>query len=115
MAVKHSIDVYLPANYQVVMDVLRRPQFATLIEAKFTEAVKPAGTVNCIEFRYVTRMTLLDHARNFFITVPQSDGNTTKVTITTQSRKVTVLVDSPWRSKVERVSQVLQALIPGKK
>ena len=111
MAVKNSKKKELHANYDVVMELLRSPKFATLIDAKFTEEVKTQKGDNCIEFRYVKKTTLLNYGRNFFIEVPQIDGDTTTVTITTQSRKVTVLLDTVWESSVNRVISVLEALL----
>ncbi len=111
MAVKNSKSKTLNANYRVVMELLRSLKFATLIEAKFIEEVKTQKNADCIEFRYIKKMSLLDHGRNFFIIVPQIDGDTTTVTITTQSRKITVLIDTVWESSIDRVISVLEALL----
>ena len=111
MAVKNSKQKEFIANYNVIMDILRNPKFATLIDAKFVEEVKTPQNPDCIEFRYVKKMTLMDYGRNFFILVPQIDGDTTTVTVTTQSRKVTVLIDTVWESSVNRVFTVLEALL----
>lgn len=111
MAVKNSKKKELNANYSVIMEILRSPKFATLIDSKFTEEAKTQNGDNSIEFRYVKKLSLFDHGRNFFITVPQIDGDTTTVTITTQSRKVTVLIDTVWESSVNRVFTVLEALL----
>lgn len=111
MAVKNSKKKELNANYNVVMELLRSPKFATLIDAKFTEEVKIPTRTDCIEFRYVKKTTLFNYGRNFFIEVPQIEGDTTTVTITTQSRKVTVLFDTYWESSVNRIISVLEALL----
>ena len=111
MAVRNSKQKVLNANYNVVMDLLRSPKFATLIDAKFTEEAKTQKNENCIEFRYAKRMTLLDHGRYFYIEVPQIDGDTTTITVTTKSRKATVLLDTQWESSVNRVISVLEALL----
>ena len=111
MAVKNSKQKTFNVNYNVIMDLLRSKKFATLIDAKFTEEVVTANNADCVEFRYVKKMTLMDHGRNFFISVPKVDGDTTTVTFTTQSRKVTVLVDTVWSSAVDRVITVLEALL----
>lgn len=111
MAVKNSLSKEYRMNYKSVMDTLRNPKFAALIEAELLEEAK---TATYVEFRY-TRKTSIAHnryGRNFFIKVPQVDGNTTAVTITTQSRKVTVLLDTVWQSEVKRVFTALEAMLP---
>ena len=96
------------ANYNTVMDVLRNPKFAALIESELAEEAK---TATCIEFRYVRKMSLTTYGRNFFVSVPMIDGNSTTVTVTTQSRKVTVLLDTVWQSEVKRVITALEAML----
>ena len=108
MAVKNSLKKEFNVNYNVIMEILRTPKFATLIEA---ELVEEAKTENHIEFRYARKTTLTSYGRNYFVTVPQIDGETTTVTITTQSKKKTVLVDIVWLSEAKRVSSVIEALI----
>lgn len=93
------------------MQILRSSKFATLIEAEFIEEVKLQKNTDCIEFRYVRKTTPLRYGRNYFISVPQIDGDITTVTITTQSRKVTVLIDNAWKYSVDRVISVLEALL----
>ena len=117
MAVKNSLEKQLSANCNIVMDILRNPKFSALIEADFVEEAKTAfskegKTATCIEFRYVRKTTPLRYGRNFFINVPQTDGDTTTVTVTTQSRKVTVVLDTVWQSEVKRVVTALEAMIP---
>ena len=111
MAIKNSKQQEIKANYNVVMEILRSPKFATLIDATFTEEAKTQNGINCIEFRYVKKTTMLRYGRNFFIVVPQVDEDTTNVTVTTQSRKVTVLLDTQWKSSVDHVFNVLNALL----
>lgn len=108
MAVKNSKKKTLNANYNTIMEILRNPKFATLINANLNEEAK---TATCVEFRYIRKTSPLLYGRNFFIGVPQENGDTTTVTVTTQSRKPTVLLDTVWVSEVERVISVLEALI----
>ena len=111
MAVKNSINKEIHINHNVVMEILRSSNFATLIEAEYIEEAK---TATCIEFRYVRKMSLSDHSRNFFIGVSPVDDETTMITITTQSRKPTVLFDTGWQAKVDRVAKVLEILLESK-
>lgn len=111
MAVKNSKKKELNVNYNVIMEILRSPKFATLIDSKFIEEAKTQNDDNSIEFRYVKKGGWFEYGRNFFVTVPQIDGDTTTVTVTTQSRKVTVLIDTVWESSVNRVFTVLEALL----
>ena len=108
MAVKNSMKKEINANYNRVMEVLRNPKFAALIEADFLEEAK---TSTCIEFRYVRKTSMMGYGRNYFIGVPEVEGDTTIVTVGTQSRKVTVLLDTYWKTAVNRVIKALEALV----
>ena len=111
MAVKNSLEEVFNAPCDVVMDVLRNPNFATLIDAEFIEEAK---TASYLEFRYIRKTTLTRYGRNFFIRVNQAESNKTNVTIITQSRKVTILFDSMWRSEIKHISSALNILIQSK-
>lgn len=86
--------------------------FSKCIDANYIEQ---AVISDYVEFRYVRKTNFLkridDYGRNFFIKVEKIDENTTSVSVTTQSRKITVLHDSNWQKEVTKVFDFIDILL----
>ena len=108
MAVKNELKRSYPQSAEVIAQVLRHPDFAQCLDARFLEeAIMADGT----EFRYIRETTMTRYGRNYFIKLVKLSDGQTEVTVTTQSRKVTVLWDTAWKKEVERTFGFLDMLL----
>lgn len=108
MAVKNSMaKVYtLPAD--VICGILRSPDFSKCLDATFIEeAIQPDG----IEFRYIRKTVATRYGRNFYIKVKRISEQEAGVSVTTQSRKVTVLFDTAWKREATRAFEFVELLL----
>ena len=104
---KHETRTY-DCDINLVMDALRMPRFAELINAEYIEE---ATTQNGTEFRYIRKSTAVRYGRNFFINVVSNAEGKTIVTATIQSRKATVLLDTTWKIESDRIYASFETLV----
>lgn len=108
MAVKNALKRIYPQSVEIIGQVLRNPDFSQCLDAKFLEeAIMADGT----EFRYIRETTMSRYGRNYFIKLAKLPDGQTEVTVTTQSRKVTVLWDTAWKKEAERTFGFLDMLL----
>lgn len=112
MAIKNTASKNYNVDFETICDVLRNPDYSTCLDATYIEeAILSDG----VEFRYVRKTNLLkrinDYGRNFFIKITKESEKITNVAITTQSRKVTVLVDTNWKQEVDKAFSVIDILL----
>ena len=107
MAVKNSMTRTYTESADAIFRVLKSPDFSKCIDAAFyEEAILPDGN----EFRYKRLTTATRYGRNFFILV-KAAGEEVTVSVTTQSRKVTVLFDTAWKRETTRAFEFLDMLL----
>lgn len=108
MAVKNTKVQDYTMPFETVCAVLRRSDFSKLLDAQFIEeAITPDGR----EFRYQKKTTLMRYGRNYFVNVKMIGENHTSVAVTTQSRKVTVLIDTSWEKEVTGIFNIMDVLL----
>ena len=108
MAVKHQKTKTFPYSKDAFFAVLSDARFYKTLEAKLLEEAK---TANGIEFRFYTKTSYQKYGRNFTVTVAGASDANSKITVSTQSRKVTVLWDPLWEKEVNRIFSVIETFI----
>ena len=108
MAVKHHKTKTYPYSKEAFFAVLNDSRFCKMFESELSEEAK---TADGIEFRFVKKTNVAKHGRNYNITVTDGESGSTKVTVTTQSRKVTVLWDPLWEKEVDHIFSILETFI----
>lgn len=97
MAIKNTeVKEYTIASKEIC-SVLRSPEFVQCMRADFVEE---AILSDAIEFRFRRMTDWTRYGRNYFIKVKSDGKNGSVVSVTTQSRKLTVLIDTQWRKEV---------------
>ena len=108
MAVKNTSTKNYAVSFDDISAVLRSPDFCKCMDAEFLEeAILPSS----VEFRYKRKSTVTAYGRNYFIAVKSLDKNLVNVAVTTQSRKVTVLLDTSWKKEVEKAFGFIEMLL----
>ena len=108
MAVKNEMKRIYPQSAEAIGQVLRHPDFSQCLDVTYIEeAITPEGT----EFRYTRKTDMSRYGRNYFIKLVTLADGQTEVTVTTQSRKVTVLWDIPWKKEVEKAFGFIDMLL----
>lgn len=112
MAVKNTKTRNYEIEYNTMCSLLRNPDFSKCLGVNYIEQ---AILSDCVEFRYVRKTDFLkrmdDYGRNYFIRVKKIGENVTSVSVTTQSRKITVLHDSNWVREVDKVFEFIDILL----
>ena len=111
MAVKNTETRNYDVEYDTLCNLFRNQDFSKCIDADYIEE---AIIRNYIEFRYVRKTNISRYGRNFFIKVEKADEDITSVSVTTQSRKVTVLFDTSWKKEVTKVFDMIDILLKNK-
>ena len=112
MAVKNTKTKQYDVEYDTMCALLRNPDFSKCLDANYIEeAILSDG----VEFRYVRKTNLLkridDYGRNYFIKVNKKENGLTSVSISTQSRKVTVMIDTNWKKEVDKAFSFIDILL----
>lgn len=108
MAVKNSMTKIYDVPFYNICAVLRQPDFSQCVDAVLVEeAILPDG----VEFRFVRKTTMTRYGRNYFVRLVKVNDEQTSVTITTQSRKYTVLWDTSWKNEVNRTFGFIDLLL----
>ena len=109
MAVKNTMSKTYPVDCEKIYAALRSPDFSKLLNAPFIEEAIIADER---EFRYQRKTDMIRYyGRNFFIRVKETGEGEVCVSVTTQSRKVTVLLDTSWKPEAEKVFNILDVLL----
>lgn len=107
MAIKNTESRIIPADFEDICAVLRDPDFSKAMQVEYVEeAILPDG----VEFRYRRMSTAMKYGRNYFVKLKKAE-NATEAAVTTQSRKVTVLIDPLWKTETGRVYDFLEMLL----
>ena len=108
MAVKNSESKNYSFPMETIMEALRDPRMALMIDAPLMlEGKNPEGII----FRYERKTTASRYGRNYEVLLTPGENDTTNVKVTIQSRKVTVLLDTAWEKEAKRVYSGLDALL----
>ena len=108
MAVKNTSERVYSSSWEDVCRVLRNPDFSQCINADFLEeAILADGT----EFRFVRKTTMTRYGRNYNVKVKKLTESEVSIAVTTQSRKITVLIDPQWKEEVNRVFGFIDMLL----
>ena len=112
MAVKNKKSKGYAVSYDSLCSILRNPKVANGLEAKLmNEVTMPDG----IEFQFVKAPIEVKlssaYGRNYFVKLQRINDNNTNVTVATQSRKPTVLLDTLWLNEVNKVFLIIDTLI----
>lgn len=108
MAVKNTQTKNYDVSYDTLCNLFRNQDFRKCMDADYIEE---AIISDYVEFRYIRKTTPFRYGRNFFIKVKKTGENTSSVSVTTQSRKVTVLLDTSWKKEVTQVFNFIDVLL----
>ncbi len=108
MAIKNTKTKNYEIEYEKICNILRCPDFSKCLDAAFIEE---AILSDAVEFRFIRKSTLWSYGRNYFIKVRKIAENSTDVSITVQSRKVTVLIDPNWEQEADKAYNFIEILL----
>lgn len=107
MAVKNTDIKTYNISSEEISAILKSTDFSKCLDADFIEeAILSDGH----EFRYQKKTNAFKYGRNYFVKIKETGENKTSVSVTTQSRKITVLFDPLWKKEVEKVFYFIDML-----
>lgn len=108
MAVKNGAKKIYTETEEALFSVLKSQDFCQCMDVElYEQAIVPDGH----EFRYRRKTSMTRYGRNYFAKVSKTENGEQEVTVTTQSRKVTVLLDPMWKQEVERMFGFIDMLL----
>ena len=109
MAVKNTAMKDYNVSFDKICNALRCEDFIKCLAADLTEEVILG---DAREFRYVRKTDIVRYyGRNYFVKVTPKGEDSVNVAVTTQSRKVTVLFDTAWKTEVDKIFAYIDLLI----